>query len=79
MAAAMWNGKALRRLYRILPNITVNGKKVGIYNSSWTQKPGHFTVKEWNEALQLILNDLQKIMCLVLVINLLLTRLFNFK
>lgn len=50
MTNKIWTGRAKMILYKLLPDIEVNGKKVGYYTKEWTFKAPHFTTKEWKEV-----------------------------
>lgn len=61
MAAIIWTGKALKGLFRLLPDIEVNGKQVGVYTRRSHIKPIHFTKEEWEEVFVVLYNKMQKL------------------
>lgn len=56
-----WSYNALRALFRYLPSMKHNEKTVGIFDfDTWSVKPKHFSIKEWNIISQTLLHRLIK-------------------
>lgn len=54
MAATVWSNAAKRMVFEILPDIEVNGKKVGYFSQDWSggqPRPSQFTRQEAEEGI----------------------------
>lgn len=54
-----WTNVAITEVFKALPNIEVNKKKVGYYTPGWNGRTPGFTIKEWSEVMDKVLRVVQ--------------------